>query len=179
MKEIEIEILREFLDYDNETATLYWKERDRKWFNHDKYHYTWNKRFAGKPAGRKKGINGGYKTLAMFDQSYRYHRVIWALVHGEWPEHFIDHIDGDPTNNKIENLRPVSNSENSANRKKVTSNTGFKGVHKLKNKDKYLVTIEKNYKQYNLGRYDTPEEAHAVYCAKAKELFGEYANFGS
>jgi hypothetical protein len=173
-EKIDPKLVKEFFDYNKETGTLYWKERDRKWFNHDKYHYTWNKKFAGKRAGRTK--TNKYMEVGIFNRLYGYHRVVWAWVHGEWPENFIDHIDGNPSNNRIQNLRKVTQLQNLKNINKNKGDIPLIGVHKKGNR--FIARIRDNYERINLGSFGTPEEAHAAYCAKAKELFGEYTNFG-
>jgi len=172
---IDPKIIKEFFNYDKKTGTLYWKERDRKWFNHDKYHYNWNKKFAGKPAGRTKTNN--YMEVAVFNKLYGYHRVVWAFVHTEWPKNNIDHIDGNPLNNRIENLRDVTQFQNLKNINKNKGKTPLVGVYKSGNR--YISRIRNNYDRIYLGSFSTAEEAHAAYCAKATELFGEYANFGA
>jgi len=169
-------LIKEMFDYDGKEGVLYWKQRDRKWFNHDKYHYIWNKRFAGKQAGhimpsRKYGV------INVLNHRYEYHQVVWAWVNGKWPENNIDHIDGDPSNNRVENLRDVTQFQNLKNINKNKGLTPFVGVYKAGNR--YISRIRNNYERIYLGSFDTAEEAHAAYCVKAKELFGEYANFGS
>lgn len=169
------EITSEFFNYDEETGNLFWKPRGREWFNHDKYHYTWNKRFAGKIAGRTK--SNGYKEVAIFNRLYQQHRIVWAIFNGEWPEEEIDHINGNPSDNRIENLRPVNKLQNLKNINKSENLCGLIGASKRGSK--YVARITDNYKKLVIGVFDTPEEAHAAYRAKAKELFDKYANFGS
>lgn len=87
----------------------------------------------------------------------------------------VDHIDGDPANNIVENLRWVTETENHWNmRKPITNTTGYKGVSYSKARKKYEAKISIDNKTTHLGRFDTAEEAHAAYVAKAKELHGEY-----
>lgn len=72
----------------------------------------------------------GYKGGAIFDVTFRAHRVIWAMVHGKWPEDEIDHINHDKADNRIENLRDVTRQENCRNRSMNSNNTsGTTGVH--------------------------------------------------
>lgn len=103
-------------------------------------------------------------------------RIIWLFHYGKWSEHNIDHIDMDCSNDRISNLRDVTHSYNAANTKaRVKNNTGIKGVFRDSERQKYKATIMKNGRTYNLGRFDTLEEAKAAYDAKAFELFGESA----
>jgi hypothetical protein len=172
---IDPKIIKEFFEYDHNTGDLFWKQRSDKWFNHKKYHYTWNKRFAGKRAGRKK--KNGYKEVAIFDKLYQQHRVVWAFFNGEWPEDQIDHINGNPSDNRIENLRSVTCLQNLKNINKKKGDGEFVGV--VNKNGRYVTRIHNNYKRIHIGSFDTAEEAYAAYRAKAAELFEEYANFGT
>jgi hypothetical protein len=102
---------------------LYWKyvEGRRK---------ETNNRFVGKEAGCEQGH--GYRTVSYKIGNKKYkqllHRVIYALHHDSWPE-LIDHIDRDPTNNRIGNLRPASKKLNAINTSRLRKNSsGFRGV---------------------------------------------------
>lgn len=87
-----------------------------------------------------------------------------------------DHIDGNKKNNKIENLRIVPASFNSANSKiNHNSTSGYKGVNFHKTWGKWVATIMQNGKSYHLGQYDTARDAATAYDVFAKFLFGDYA----
>jgi hypothetical protein len=95
---------------------------------------------------------------------------------GEWGRPLVAHRDGDPFNNRWRNLRLSSHSNNVANQSRKQSNTsGFKGVTLDRRRGTWMAQIKKDGRQYWLGRFATPEEAHAAYVAKARELFGEFA----
>ena len=88
----------------------------------------------------------------------------------------VDHINGDPLDNRRENLRICTHAENSFNTKKPSHNTsGYKGVHFYKNRNKYTARIAFRGKDYNLGYFETAKEAHAAYCAASKVYHGEYS----
>lgn len=108
-------------------------------------------------------MQNGYRKLKFCGKQYLTHRVAWLLHHGTWPFGDIDHIDGNPSNNKLDNLRDVSHSVNLQNRKSATrkNKTGFLGV--VKRKNKYAAHITKNGKQVYLGLFDTAELAHQAY----------------
>lgn len=108
-------------------------------------------------------MQNGYRKLKFCGKQYLTHRVVWLLQHGTWPFGDIDHIDGNPSNNKLDNLRDVSHSVNLQNRKSATkkNKTGFLGV--VKRKNKYAAHITKNGKQVYLGLFETPELAHQAY----------------
>ena len=105
------------------------------------------------------------------------HRAVFAVVHGRWPTGQIDHIDGDPTNNRIENLREVSGLENQRNMKRYTNNTsGYTGVRRTTS-GKWQALITDNGKRICLGSFEDPADAAAAYRAKADEL-GYHKNHG-
>lgn len=104
------------------------------------------------------------------------HRVAWALYHGAEPRAMIDHINGDPFDNRIANLRLCDNSLNGANRGPTILNTsGFKGVCWHKKTRKWMAQIGVRGARYHLGYFDDPAEAHAAYAAAATKYFGEFA----
>lgn len=105
------------------------------------------------------------------------HRVVFAVVHGRWPTGQLDHIDGDPTNNRVENLREVSGLENRRNMKRYTNNTsGYTGVRRTTS-GKWQALITDNGRRICLGTFEDPEAAAAAYRAKADEL-GYHKNHG-
>ena len=102
------------------------------------------------------------------------HRIAWFIYHGELPN-IIDHLDRDPLNNKITNLRLCTQQQNQFNTSKRVNNTsGFKGVSWHKRGKKWCASIKQNGKQISLGRFDCPKKASEVYENKAKELFGAF-----
>lgn len=91
----------------------------------------------------------------------------------------VDHIDGNGLNNTRDNLRLATNAQNMWNqRKRVNNKSGYKGVQWYKSRQNWRAVIRVNGKRIHLGYFDTPEEAHQAYCDAAKELHGEFANFG-
>ncbi len=115
----------------------------------------------------------GYRIVMVDYKAFSAHRVVWALVTGEWPEFPLDHRDLNKDNNGFANLRLASGTLNSANTR--VRREGKKGVSKRRNK--FLAHIKKDGQQYHLGVFDTEDDAHAAYCKKAVEFFGEYARF--
>lgn len=164
--------LRELLSYDPDSGTLTWLERSSKWFK-DGFRTAqgeannWNKRYAGKLAGYVAPI--GYRYVALTGGArVPEHRVIWAMVHGEWPD-VIDHIDGNKTNNKIENLRNVTQRVNMANSVMWSHNTsGQTGVMFDKRVKKWKSYIKVDSKMINLGHCDNFDDAVAMRVAAEK-----------
>lgn len=117
-------------------------------------------------------LDTGYVVVGFNKNSYLLHKLIYCYHTGDWPE-FIDHIDQDKSNNKIENLRPATISHNGANRSIMTTNTsGYKGVSFHKAGKKWRASI----KARHIGSFNTKEEAALAYNEKALEEYGEYAS---
>lgn len=151
------ELLHEIFEYKD--GHLYWKKSKR---------YGW----AGKKAGT---ICNGYVQVRINKKHTYAHRLIYMIHHDEMPI-YIDHIDGNPLNNKIENLRKATGSQNSANSKvKCTNTSGYKGVSFRSDTKKWQAALTKNYKKISLGCYDTAEQAYQAYLEGSKKHFGEFA----
>lgn len=116
----------------------------------------------------------GYLTVYLFGVHFRLHNLVWAEEYGWWPDGQIDHIDGDRSNNKISNLRDVTQTLNSRNRAaNRNSSTGFTGVSFHKRSGKYYAYIRLRYKLVHLGYFFSAEaasNARAAYIAKHPEL---------
>jgi hypothetical protein len=124
--------------------------------------------------GKKAGCvdSAGYTVVKISSKVYKAHRVIWFLCNGYWPEGWIDHIDRNKSNNKLENLREVTFSQSNANRDKSTKLkvSKYKGVSKNRHYT-WKATIQDKF----LGCFPTEELAAEAYNKSAKEIFGEYA----
>jgi len=149
------------LRYNPATGKLFWRD--------DWYPQSTEKREVGyNDRGYIRFHHRGHVVFA--------HRVIWFLHYGEWPEKEIDHIDGDGTNNRIENLRLADRAQNSMNRPMYKCNkTGYKGVGRRCDERRYHARIGADNVLQSLGYYNTAEEAARAYDRKAIELHGDYA----
>jgi hypothetical protein len=115
--------------------------------------------------------NAGYLQICIARKKHLVHRLIWMYHYGEMPTQ-IDHINGQRSDNRIENLRECSYSENHGNKQISRNNTsGYKGVFLDKRDGFWFVYVANEYK----GRYRTIQEAADAYDAFAKEHFGEFA----
>lgn len=143
--------IREAFSYDPATGKLCWKIR------------TSNRSSIGKEAGSPDGQ--GYRILMLDKCLLRTHRVAFAHFYGEWPKGFIDHINGDRSDNRICNLRDVSNAENLQNNYKPQKNstTGLRGVSKGKRDGTYCAEISVGRVRHRLGTFCSAEQAHAAY----------------
>lgn len=133
----------------------------------------------GSKAGSVETAKYNYKRIVLSvrrdgkQRMYRAHRVIWLLMTGSYPSGNIDHIDGDATNNRWDNLRIATQSENMANRSKQKNNTsGYKGVSK--HGSNWRAQLEIGGKKVIIGTYKTPEEAYQMYSAVSQQHNGEF-----
>jgi len=97
-------------------------------------------------------------------------RLAWFYVHGAWPDGQVDHINGDHTDNRLSNLRVLTNAQNAQNRSRARRNnsTGLLGVSYDKRDDRYRARIMVDGRMVSLGYHPTAHEAHAAYLeAKA------------
>ena len=150
------EFVRERLNYNQETGEFFWKIRPS------------NNTRDGQVAG---AINPkGYRIIKINWIGYKAHRLAWLYVHGVWPIKDIDHINGIKHDNRIANLREVTTSENSQNRRHANANgtSGFLGVHWQPAYKCWIACIGVNGKRKTIGRYKTAIEASEAYLAEKR-----------
>jgi len=127
--------------------------------------------------GEKVGYRNkeGYTLIKIKQKSYLLHRIIYFLHYGYFPEQ-IDHIDGNPSNNKIENLRSATGSQNCINKKlSIRNTTGFKNVTFIKSIKKWRVQIKTKGVTKHFGCYDNLELADLVAQEARDKYFGSFA----
>lgn len=146
---------RELFAYDPETGRLIWR-------------VSKGRAKPGDPAGCPQ--KGGYLRMRVDQKHYWAHRVVWLHTKGDWPTHFLDHINGDPSDNRVENLREVSRKTNQENQRKPHSNssTGLLGVVPINGKFRAAISLQGV--RTCLGVFTTPEEAHKAYLTAKREL---------
>lgn len=149
------------------------KLKHHLFYDQDSGIFTWIKPFKrGQKIGCIAGVkhNRGYWAIQFNKRSYLAHRLAWLYVYGEFPENYIDHIDGVRNNNKIENLRLATGLQNSQNRKLPSNNTSsYIGVYFKTMANKWCAKIDFESKRYYLGNHATAELAYMAYKeAKAR-----------
>lgn len=116
----------------------------------------------------------GRPKLQVNGDRYLQSRLAWYWMVGAWPRHEIDHIDGDHANNRWENLREATRSENECNKPARASNTsGAKGVRRVGGR--WRAEIQKDGERVHLGYFDTREGARQAYIDAAESLHGVFA----
>ena len=127
--------IAKILDYNPETGAFTWRVNRRGRYAR-----------AGSAAGTKRP--DGYLRIELNTRPYYCHRLAFLLTHGTWPNEYIDHINGDTSDNRISNLRAASQSQNMQNaRLRDDNKTGFKGVFWDANRGQYLASIHELRKE--------------------------------
>lgn len=171
--------LNDLLRLDSATGRLFWKPRKPEHFKDSSkvsridVCRSWNAGFSGKEALASINVHG-YRAGRVLYHSLCAHTVIWAMTQGRWPEMEIDHINRDPLDNRPENLREVTRSENEMNKLPSKRNSsGIKGVSWEKRRSKWRAQITANGEYKYLGSFGTRDEAESAYIAASIEMHGE------
>ncbi len=114
----------------------------------------------------------GYQHIMIDYMRYKAHRLAWFVMTGSWPQGDIDHIDGDPGNNRFANLRDATVNENMQNRRRANRNNrgGLLGTSWHKAANKWRADIVLDHKQTYLGLFETAEDAHAAYLTAKRQM---------
>lgn len=154
-QELTAERLRELLTYDPLTGV-----------------FTWRVNRGGCRVGEVAGTPHchGYTTITIDYKRYLAHRLAWLYVHGVFPEHGTDHRYADRSDNRIEHIRPATQAQNTQNLRSHYSNNkcGFLGVSKSRSMWRAEITVA-GVKKF-IGRFETPEIAHAAYIKEKAAL---------
>ncbi len=128
-------------------------------------------------AGEEAGCigNRGYVLIVINGKQRMAHRLIW-IMHGKQPVPMLDHIDGDQLNNRIENLRPITVSQNQRNTKlRKDSTSGIKGVSWISTKNRWSGQVWHLRKLYHAGDFKDKDECAAAVRELRESLHGEFA----
>jgi hypothetical protein len=157
--------------YLHDRGYFLWKARPESSFKSKRSYSNFKTQFESRRVGSYD--SKGYEKVQIDGKKYLVHRVLWCVTNFIEPcdlKDEIDHKNGDPSDNRIENLRVVSKKVNRKNRINPWNKIGVLGVKPHKS-GKYEARVSCNGKQYYLGVFETKEMAHEVYVAKKKELF--------
>ncbi len=157
---IDRDYVMRMLEYSAETGVFTWKSAPK--------HHP---RMLGKNAGCSATK---YISIRIQGKRVKAHRLAWLVVHGVIPNQDIDHINGNPFDNRIANLRLASNAQNQANRTRNKGKDTTKGVRRLSS-GRYQARIRVSGIAINIGTFDTETLASKAYFVEAKKHYGEFA----
>ncbi len=164
MKIITYQKLKELLYYNRDTGVFTWKVKTRN---------TKIKQIAGTIHNKN-----GYRSIRILGKAYGAHRLAWLYLYGSFPKGEIDHINHIKDDNRVNNLREASPTENQQNRPmSKNNNSGHCGVHFDKARQKWIVHIGIGGKTKHLGRFTKKEDAIES-RKKAEVLYGFHKNHG-
>jgi hypothetical protein len=157
-----VDKLRALLEYDPETGVFIWLVT------------RGGSAWRGTEAG---SINtSGHRQIKIRRRPYMAHRLAWLFTYDEWPAQELDHINGDPDDNRIANLRLSTRSQNMANTGVPSNNTsGVKGVEWNPQCGKWKASVRTKGKRIHLGLFANKDDAAAAYRKAAVKIFGEFA----
>lgn len=155
--------LRSMIDYSPDSGELRWKIPRRK-------------RVVGGIAGCPHVSTRGARRITVGIDGFRYmaHCLIWLWMTGVWPRDEIDHKDGNGWNNRWENLREATRTQNNRNVRKTNKSTGVRGVRRTKS-GTYQTRICVDRHSFDLGTYSTLDKAVAAYESAAIQYHGEFS----
>ena len=152
MKNITVETVRAVLDYEPDTGIFRWR-------------VSCGNVKAGAAAGSVR--SDGYAVIKINGMQFMAHRLAWLYTHGVMPQDQIDHLNGDKRDNRIANLRDVSQFTNQQNqtRPRTDNISGYRGVSWERGNKRWRAQIRANGRLQYLGYFDCAKEAHAAYLA--------------
>jgi len=163
---ITAERLRELMQYDPKTGQ-----------------FTWRVKIGCGQAVRQPGDTAGsinrchgYAEVGIFGARYRLHILAWLYMTGEWPSELVDHRNMIRSDNRWENLRSATHSQNHGNSRRRSDNkSGLKGVYRRSDNKAWVAQISVRGHKRALGSFDCVAAAHFKYLVEADKGFGEFA----
>lgn len=146
--------VRELLDYDQHSGRLTWRTKPNR------------RIMIGSQAGRV--THHGYIVVRLDGRNYQAHRIAWLHVHGVWPTHEVDHINGKRSDNRLSNLRDVDHARNLQNRRGADRDSTSGVLGASPRGSRFLAQRRINGKHIYLGMHATAADANAAYLAAKK-----------
>lgn len=163
-----LEWLATRLAYEPETGVLTWRKRPAQDFKDERSQRSWNGKNAGKVAGSKSPSD--YVRININNHPFLGHRLAWLLTYGSLPTGVIDHVNGDPHDNRLANLRALSHAENIQNQRRARKGNGSGTLGVCREGKRWRARIWVGGQQHGLGTYDSAEQAHEAYVAAKRQL---------
>jgi len=159
-------MIEKHLSFNKTTGQFYW-------INPPKKHPDLLNKEAG--CSQKNRGNKNYWVIKLNGKKYKRGHLVYFLTHGEWPKPCLDHINGDSLDDRPENLRKATITENNWNHKSRKRTINLPMGVRLNCSGSFSARISFHGKQIHLGAFDTPEQASNVYQVKRKELYDRFA----
>lgn len=158
--------IQNLFDADLQAGRLFWRRPSK--FHIEK---------VGSEAGSARTTHSGkaYWIIKINGRAWRRAHLIFCVAHGRMPSPCTDHINGDSLDDRLDNLREATVTQNAWNHKRRARRINLPMGVRLTGAGRYQARITCHKKQIHLGAFDTPEQARLVYLAKRKELFGEFS----
>jgi hypothetical protein len=163
MIDITVKQIKERLEYNPDTGVLTWRSKVNK-----------SPVKIGQQAG---SLNtSGYRQIPLFGKTRKASRLIWYMQTGVYPKKEIDHKNRIKSDDRWENLREATRSQNQSNRTIQSNNTsGYKGIVWRKNRSKWIAQVKLNGRYIHIGSFDNKKTAARHYRIAAKKYHGSYA----
>ena len=158
------------VNLEKETEDTLQLQKSRLQYSPETGQLTW---LNGKNKGKLQGsLSKGYIRVSLKSREYYQHRLQWAIYYVCWPTGIVDHIDRNKQNNRIDNLRQVTEQQNRVNTgTRSTNTTGVIGVSYVSQSNKYRQDICVDYKLINLGFFNSIVEAAQARLAAEEKYF--------
>jgi len=174
-EEIDPKMVQRAFRYCPRTGQFWFRERPADWFRSPAVAKSWNARFGGKPVAQTYHQRG-YHLLTFRNRKIRAHRAAFACELGHWPYGEVDHINGDPADNRWSNLRVCSHRLNRVNTGGwKNSSSRFVGVSWHRMAGKWMAQYNADGVNHYLGLYDSAMEAARARDAAVRRRFGSWA----
>lgn len=164
--------LAQLFQYVEDSGNLHWRERPVSDFIDEESCSKWNSRYAGILAGHIH--SSGYLFISIDNSNYAAHRLIWKIVTGEEPPTHLDHMNNNRSDNRFENLRKATPSQNRMNSSvRSDSKSKFTGIYWHNRDKKWIAEITVDGQRKSLGRFCDHESAQEARMSAEQLYFGE------